>query len=378
MNHRPRRFGESKYGIGNRAVRRLRGSPRRALDEGPAAPLRGRRGPRRRAGAPADRVLLVGLGRWGEKHLRVLSELGVDLWVADLSAERRAFAVKAGVAAGPRGRGFPPGAAARGRGGCRDAHRQSPRPGRGMPARGSRHCFVEKPLALTVAEGRRSPRSSAATGRVLQVGHIFRFHPVTTALRDRLAAGALGPVRYCTGRFAGFKRPRTDVGVTQTDAIHYFDLFAYLLGRAADRGDGHPPRPAGSRDGRPLVLRGGVRRGARLRRGRLLRARHLPRVRDRGRAGDARRRLRLLRGGRPREWPRQGRRRWQAPEGTVHTLKATGPEPLRRELELFLDAARNGWAPAVDVAAGLTALEVVEAAHRSSALGRRVTLAELP
>ena len=44
------------------------------------------------------RVLLIGLGRWGEKHLRVLTELGVELWVADLSEERRAFAVKAGVA----------------------------------------------------------------------------------------------------------------------------------------------------------------------------------------------------------------------------------------------------------------------------------------
>ncbi len=45
------------------------------------------------------RVLLVGLGRWGEKHLRVLGELGVELWVADVSAERLALAVKAGVAA---------------------------------------------------------------------------------------------------------------------------------------------------------------------------------------------------------------------------------------------------------------------------------------
>ena len=43
------------------------------------------------------RVLLVGLGRWGEKHLRVLGELGCDVWVADVSAERRAFAAKAGV-----------------------------------------------------------------------------------------------------------------------------------------------------------------------------------------------------------------------------------------------------------------------------------------
>jgi hypothetical protein len=43
------------------------------------------------------KVLLIGLGRWGEKHLRVLGELGCEVWVADLSAERRAFAVKAGV-----------------------------------------------------------------------------------------------------------------------------------------------------------------------------------------------------------------------------------------------------------------------------------------
>jgi hypothetical protein len=28
-------------------------------------------------------LLLVGLGRWGDKHLRVLRELGEDLWVAD-------------------------------------------------------------------------------------------------------------------------------------------------------------------------------------------------------------------------------------------------------------------------------------------------------
>jgi predicted dehydrogenase len=48
------------------------------------------------------KVLLVGLGRWGEKHLRVLGELGCEVWVADVSAERRAFAVKAGV---PESRG---------------------------------------------------------------------------------------------------------------------------------------------------------------------------------------------------------------------------------------------------------------------------------
>ena len=31
------------------------------------------------------RTLLIGLGRWGEKHLRVLTELGAEVWVAGLT-----------------------------------------------------------------------------------------------------------------------------------------------------------------------------------------------------------------------------------------------------------------------------------------------------
>jgi Glycosyl transferases group 1 len=45
-------------------------------------------------------VLLVGLGRWGENHLRVLSRLGVTLWVADVSPARLDWAVRSGVGPG--------------------------------------------------------------------------------------------------------------------------------------------------------------------------------------------------------------------------------------------------------------------------------------
>jgi predicted dehydrogenase len=68
---------------------------------------------------------------------------------------------------------------------------------------------------------------------------------------------------------------------------------------------------------------------------------------------------------------------WQASEGAVESLKASGPEPLRHELELFLHAVTGRSSPAVDVHAGLDALRTVEAAHRSSALGRRIALTEL-
>jgi len=321
------------------------------------------------------RVLLVGLGRWGEKHLRVLGELGVDLWVADVSPERRAFAVKAGV---------PPAHAVED---FREALPHVDAVDIVTPAdshlalaedclRAGRDCFIEKPLTLTVHEGRRLAGIVAETGRVLQVGHIFRFHPVTALLRERLAAGTLGRVRYCTGRFTGFKRPRTDVGVTQTDAIHYFDLFAYLLGREATA------VTAALRDhlGRGLddcafttveygdipafIEAGYFAPGAQ--RECVIVGEQATVTADFGTSE-----VRVLANRHV-----HGPAGWQTVEGPVESLKATGPEPLRRELGLFLEAAAGRGSSPVDVHAGLRAMTVVEAARRASELGRRVTLAE--
>lgn len=322
------------------------------------------------------KVLLVGLGRWGEKHLRVLGELGVDLWVADVSAERRAFAIQAGVT---------PSRA------VEDFRRTLPHvdavdivtPTESHLAlaseclRAGRDCFIEKPLTLTVAEGRRLAALVAETGRVLQVGHIFRFHPVTMALRERLAAGALGRVRYCTGRFAGFKRPRMDVGVTQTDAIHYFDLFAHLLGRPATavtatlrdhlgRGLDDCSFTAVDYGDVPAFVEAGYFAPGT--------ARDCTIVGEQGTlaADFGTSEVRVL-ANRHVETPSG----WQAAEGAVESFKASGPEPLRHELEGFLDAVTWRSHPAVDVQAGLDALRTVEAAQRSSSLGRRVALAEL-
>jgi predicted dehydrogenase len=242
--------------------------------------------------------------------------------------------------------------------------------------RAGRDCFVEKPLTLTVDEGRRLVGIVAETGRVLQVGHIFRFHPVTTVLRDRLAAGALGRVRYCTGRFAGFKRPRADVGVTQADAIHYFDLFAHLLGREATAVT--------------ATLRDHLRRGLDDCSFTTVEYGDIPAFIEAGYFAPGTQRecvivgeratlladfgtseIRVLSNRHVRE--AEG---WTTAEGPVERLKATGPEPLRHELELFLEAAGGRGSAAVDAQAGLSAMRVVEAARRASELGRRVVLAE--
>jgi UDP-N-acetylglucosamine 3-dehydrogenase len=318
-------------------------------------------------------VLLVGLGRWGEKHLRVLGELGVTLWVADVSTERLAWAVRHGVAAIRAVADYRTALNAVDAVDVVTAAESHWDVARTSLAAG-RHCFVEKPLARTLAEARLLEAAAESTGLVVQVGHIFRFHPVTATLREALGAGRIGAVRYATGRFSGFKRPRLDVGVTQTDAIHYFDLFAYLFDQAATRVS------ALQRDflGRGLddlsvtVVHYG----------------DVPAVVEASYFGPATWRECVIVGEHGTlvadygAWSvtlhlsehRQRGNTWDAVETGKEELPTRRDEPLRLELQAFLEACTGRAANPVPASAGVRALEIVEAAARSARLGADVPL----
>ncbi len=318
-------------------------------------------------------VLLVGLGRWGEKHLRVLRELGAGVWVADVAPARLEWAVTQGVD-GQRAvadyRSALPHVDAVDIVTPAGSHRAVA----GPCLAAGRHCFIEKPFTATVAEGRELLAAAENAGRVVQVGHIFRFHPVTAALRQALQAGRIGAVRYATGRFSGFKRPRTDVGVTQTNAIHYFDLFAHLfereataiaalqrdcLGRGLDDLSltivhyGDIPAVVEANYFVPGTHRECVIVGER---GSL--------VADYGTSTV------VLHLG---EFRKQGAA-WEAVDTGKEELPARGEEPLRLELQSFLDACAGKAPNPVPAIAGVRALAVVEAAALSARQGRTITL----
>ncbi len=321
-------------------------------------------------------VLLVGLGRWGEKHLRVLRELGATVWVADVATERRRWAV---------GRGVEPTYAVED---YRAALERVDAVDVVTPAdshlaiaetclRAGKPCFVEKPLTRTAEEGRRLAAIAAETGRIVQVGHIFRFHPVTAVLAETLRAGRIGAVRYATGRFSGFKRPRTDVGVFQTDGIHYVDLFRVLLRR--------DPTAAWALQ-RDFLGRGlddlslvTVHYG------------DVPVVIDANYFAPGTHRECVIVGdagslvadyGTGTVTLHSGLHRragagWEAVDTGKEELATGDGEPLRLELGAFLDACAGRRPTPVTVADGLVALEVVEAAARSAALSRLVALDEI-
>ena len=175
------------------------------------------------------RVVLLGLGRWGANHLRVLRGLPVELYCADTDPARLAKLAETGIAqqrlstdpyafldtvdcvvvATPA-----------------QSHYELCR--RYLEA--DKDVFVEKPLTLTSRDSRALAELAASRGRILQVGHIFRFDPAAQWLNQAIAKGEFGNLKILRGNFSGFKRPRNDSGVTFADAIHFVDLFNLFMG----------------------------------------------------------------------------------------------------------------------------------------------------
>lgn len=91
------------------------------------------------------------------------------------------------------------------------------------------HTLVEKPIAHSVAAGKRMVAAFAAKGLVGAVGHIERFNPALQQLRTRIAEGEIGEVYQITTRRQGpFPSRIADVGVAKDLGTHDVDLTAWV------------------------------------------------------------------------------------------------------------------------------------------------------
>lgn len=90
------------------------------------------------------------------------------------------------------------------------------------------HVLVEKPFTLTLEEADELIELADRKGRVLQVGHLKRFHPAVMAL---VASGLLKTPRFIESqRFAPFKSRSLDVDVVLDLMIHDVDLILNFVG----------------------------------------------------------------------------------------------------------------------------------------------------
>lgn len=93
------------------------------------------------------------------------------------------------------------------------------------------HILVEKPLAAEVAGAEQIVAAARAANVTLAVGHIERFNPAVRELKRLIDAGALGNISTVIARRVGIMPPQVkDANVVMDLAVHDLDILNYLFG----------------------------------------------------------------------------------------------------------------------------------------------------
>lgn len=180
--------------------------------------------------SPAQTIAVIGCGYWGKNLVRNMAELGVLAAVADAhvpNAEAQAAlygvpvrsveAVMADVTINGVVIAAP-------------AAQHAALATQALNA--GKHVFVEKPLALTVADAEALQRLAAEKNRVLMVGHLLQYHPAYLKLKDLVNAGELGALTYVYSHRLNLGKLRTEENVLWSFAPHDISMVLGLFGEA--------------------------------------------------------------------------------------------------------------------------------------------------
>ncbi|HCD50260.1 MAG TPA: gfo/Idh/MocA family oxidoreductase [Alphaproteobacteria bacterium] len=179
---------------------------------------------------PAVKIVLVGCGMWGRNIARNLNTLGILAGVADINAENaRRFAAEFDTEVITVDEALEkPGHDAIALVTAAPSHTD-------LAVRAldsGKAVFVEKPLALTVAEAERIADAAKAADKPVMVGHLIRHHPVFRHLLTMVEDGAIGTLRHIAARRIAPGRIRDVESVLYDLCPHDLALIAALTGMA--------------------------------------------------------------------------------------------------------------------------------------------------
>ena len=240
-----------------------------------------------------------------------------------------------------------------------------------------KHCFVEKPLAASVAEAERAVAAAAASGRVLMVGHLLEYHPGVTKLKEIADAGELGDIHYVYSNRLNLGQLRADENALWSLGAHDVSVVLHLAGEEPyelhARGESYM-RP-GIEDVVFCFMRFPSGLAAHLhlswldphkeRRFTVVGSRRMATFDDM----ELERKLTIYDKGFDETAGSYGEYITRA--GDIYSPRIPNREPLRLECEHFVDCVREGRAPRSDGEAGLRVVRVLEALQASLDASRR-------
>ena len=93
-----------------------------------------------------------------------------------------------------------------------------------------KHCFVEKPLAQSVAEAEAVVAAAREAGLVLMVGHLLEYHPGVVALKKLADSGELGQIHYIYGNRLNLGKLRAEENALWSLGAHDVSVLLRLAG----------------------------------------------------------------------------------------------------------------------------------------------------
>ncbi len=98
------------------------------------------------------------------------------------------------------------------------------------------HVLVEKPIADTVENAQAIIEAAEKNGRLMMIGHIERFNPAVIKLKEIIEEGLLGKIVSISTTRVGPYNPRIrDVGVILDIGVHDIDIISFLYGRPVNQ-----------------------------------------------------------------------------------------------------------------------------------------------
>jgi predicted dehydrogenase len=229
--------------------------------------------------------------------------------------------------------------------------------------------FVEKPLALTCAQGAHLIRLAETYKRILMVGHVLEYHPAILRLHALIQQGMLGKVQYMYSNRVSLGKVRREENILWSFAPHDVAVILRLMGslpcQVAAYGGSYVQPNIADVTVTHLLFENGVRAHIHVSWLHPFKEQRLVVIGSRQMASfdDVAKRLVLydqrveLHKGEPVPVPGPGE---EVPFG--------GEEPLRLECQAFLEALATRRPPVTDGPSGLRVLQVLQAAQRSLVL----------
>jgi predicted dehydrogenase len=94
-----------------------------------------------------------------------------------------------------------------------------------------KHCFVEKPLAISVSDAERVLQAASSSGRLLMVGHLLEYHPGVRKLKELTDSGELGDrIYYIYGNRLNLGKLRADENALWSLGAHDVSVVLHLAG----------------------------------------------------------------------------------------------------------------------------------------------------